>query len=815
MARRVFTLYCSIALAVLCACGGDATGGNSPDTRASLTVNIGGIPETMSATVTVTDKKGFSRVLTRSGTISGLTPGAYTVLAANTESESASYAPLLASQSVTLTRGSTQAVDVTYALANGVLSLSIAGLPESTPGAVRIEGPNGYSKQFTASTTLSRLAAGSYTVSAEAVTASGDGYAAPSPTRAIEVQMGGAEVSVAFEYALVTGRLQIHANGLPSLTSTTFQIDGPNGFSRAATAEEVLKGLTPGSYTVTSPNVAVAAQTYVPSPSSVTIQVAASMVPSDAAFAFALAGSSLVNLTVDNLYITQAVQTYSRDVPLVADRDGLVRVFVKASGPNTLRPQVRVRLYNEATLMHALTLDAPSASVPMTVDDNSLTSAWYGHVPGAFLQPGLRVIAEVDAANMIAEGAEADNVWPASGLAESIMVKSVPPFRVRFVPIQQSNGLTGDVSSANAAAFLTDVRRMYPLGAVDIEVRAPYTTSAPVVAANDFNGGWNLLLSELYALRAAEASTRNYYGVVKTSYSSGVAGIGLLGLPVAVGWDFLPGAADVLAHEVGHNWGRYHAPGCGAGSPDPYYPYAGGIIGASGFDLTTSTFKPATLADIMSYCLPAWASDFTYNGIMQFRESDPANYPAMQTRASEPGVLVWGRISQSEVVLEPAFDVVAPAKLPARGGSSRIEGYADDGALLFSLPFDGERVDHGTRDDRHFAFVIPRSSLRGRALGALRLRAGGRISEHHSSGASEQALRRQGTAAPHVRRRSGTTAEVGWSEPGVRGVMLRDARTGTILSLMRSAQTVAIAADSVEMVVSDGVRSHTRRVAVR
>jgi len=396
-------------------------------------------------------------------------------------------------------------------------------------------------------------------------------------------------------------------------------------------------------------------------------------------------------------------------------------------------------------------------------------------------------------------------------LTATMNVRTVPTFFVRFVPIKQSNDLTGNVALSNTDAFLNDMRRMYPLAAIDADVRAVYTTSAAVVEANDHNGAWNVVLSEINALRMIDASSRYFYGVLKTSYSSGVAGMGYLGSPTAIGWDHQPSGADVMAHELGHNFGRYHAPCGGAGFPDTSYPYSGGRIGVTGYDLTTGTFKLPTTPDLMGYCVPNWVSDYTYKGIMNYRSGQ-----ATVANAAEPGILVWGRISGNEFVLEPAFDVTATPALPKRSGAHRIEGLADDGSQLFAFAFEGDAVDHAQPDARSFAFVVPKSALRGRSLATLRLSGRGRVAELRSSAASVEALRTDRAESPRVRRSTGRTARLSWSGSSVRGVLVRDVRTGDVLSFVRGGTAAfETAANEVELVMSDGVRSRASRVRVR
>ncbi|MFO0671589.1 MAG: M66 family metalloprotease [Polyangiaceae bacterium] len=77
---------------------------------------------------------------------------------------------------------------------------------------------------------------------------------------------------------------------------------------------------------------------------------------------------------------------------------------------------------------------------------------------------------------------------------------------------------------------------------------------------------------------------------------------------------------DTLPHELGHAHGRPHAPCGGATDPDPKYPYPNAGIGAWGYSVVTRTLQPPTLHDQMSYCAPAWQSDYTYRALF---DQDP------------------------------------------------------------------------------------------------------------------------------------------------------------------------------------------------
>ena len=74
----------------------------------------------------------------------------------------------------------------------------------------------------------------------------------------------------------------------------------------------------------------------------------------------------------------------------------------------------------------------------------------------------------------------------------------------------------------------------------------------------------------------------------------------------------------------------------------------------------------------MGYCGSNWISDYTYAGVMARR--GPA--AAIQIGAvREPSLIVWGRIRDGEVILEPAFEAVTEARMPATAGPNLLTGF--------------------------------------------------------------------------------------------------------------------------------------------
>jgi hypothetical protein len=290
-----------------------------------------------------------------------------------------------------------------------------------------------------------------------------------------------------------------------------------------------------------------------------------------------------------------------------------------------------------------------------------------------------------------------------------------------------------------------------------------------------------------------------------------VAGLGYIGAPAAIGWDHQPSGAGVLAHEFGHNFGRWHAPCGGPTGVDDAYPYAGARIGVHGYDIVSGIHKLPTMFDLMSYCHEEWISDYTYKAILAYRASQPMTVSARTVAGaatSAPGVLIWGRIENGQPILEPAIEVDAPASLPARSGPHRIDAFGPGGESLFTLSFNGERIADGANpNDQTFAFVVPASSLRGAALSRVRLTALGRQSEQRGSGSS---------ATPDVLRSPGGRVRVNWDARAARMALIRDARTGQILSFARGGTvTLPTSPDELDITLSDGVRSMRTRARPR
>lgn len=518
-----------------------------------------------------------------------------------------------------------------------------------------------------------------------------------------------------------------------------------------------------------------------------------------------------LDLVVDSALVTQSTQTYFPSVPLVAGRAGWLRVFVRANEDNVVRPDVQVRLIEGGSTTFVTNVAARRARVPTITAEGDATSSW-----NLLLSPSdlvasstLRLQITVDPANAIPELDETNNTF-----VLDIPASPVPPLRITLVPIVLASGV-GDPSVGTKDKWVDFLGRMFPIASMDVQVGAPFTPSVMSVADS---ASWSRVLSELDAKRAVEAPARYYYGAIPPGDTGWYSGLGYIGWPTAIGldsryWNY----ADTFAHELGHNFGRYHAPCGGPSGVDASWPtasrYADALIGTWGWDARPDDASPEQMKrptqyyDVMSYCSPTWTSDYTYQGVLAFRRSREA------ADAAEPtdSLLVWGSDVAGEVELRPAFRVRA---VPTNGtGEYAVEVRDAAGKALRRATFDWVEVGDAADGARHFAVTVPVSGVDDRQIDHVVVVRGAReLARAARQGAANSAPHRQ---EPRARRAGPRAAVIEWDHSAHRAVMVRDARSGEVLGFGADGiARIESAAPELELVLSDGVSSERRTLRV-
>lgn len=215
--------------------------------------------------------------------------------------------------------------------------------------------------------------------------------------------------------------------------------------------------------------------------------------------------------------------------------------------------------------------------------------------------------------------------FPASGDIE-LSARRIGGLKINIIPLQANNKLP-DTADTALATYKQQMMAMYPIDAITLTVGEPLTISYPI--------DWEGTLDQLRAKRKSDAPAADvyYYGMLKpvdsfNSFCGGgcTTGIGFVGdansgaYRVAMGVGYADRvSAQTMAHEVGHNHGRNHAPcvpnGGSISGVDSKYPFSDGRTGIIGYDARTNALLSDKGTDLMGYCNNVWLSEYTYGAL--------------------------------------------------------------------------------------------------------------------------------------------------------------------------------------------------------
>ena len=407
--------------------------------------------------------------------------------------------------------------------------------------------------------------------------------------------------------------------------------------------------------------------------------------------------------------LSQATQDLAGRTPMIAGRDLVFRAYVTSPLTN---------YYESVDLRATFNLRGRELQTPILTTENDsigaeiideLRYSYFHHVtiPGSIVQQGLTLTVELDPS---AELPSELSLNPMRVTLE-LPVVSVPVHRTVIVPTLATGGASDEILEwvsdlTNTSHHLAALRTMLPITEIEAEVHEPFHLNADLATGYD---GWTEWVESIEALRVMEGRKGwYYYGIIQPTYTRGIGGIAYRDGFTAAGMTI----PALMAHEVGHNFSLGHSPCGNAPDADPDFPYANGVIGQWGVDLYNLTVHhPGFSFDMMGYCLrfgPQWVSDYHYNKAFNFRNR-MAGVTASSDEGSGPMTLIWGRINDDGIALNPAFRVSTTPELPSGSGDYTLVIIGPDDEMRYQSRFTPKAVRDTDRPEQHFHYAIPYS----------------------------------------------------------------------------------------------------------
>jgi len=413
-----------------------------------------------------------------------------------------------------------------------------------------------------------------------------------------------------------------------------------------------------------------------------------------------------ISLDTDAIEVTQAIQDRDNTLPLVQDKSTVARVYVDVN--NAVLPQgVTALLYGSRD-----GVDLPGSplmlyySAPTSINRSVLNHTANFAIPTTWDSGDVSFYAKARSLH--------NQEVTSTPFEIAFNLRDVPTYW--YIPINTgTNEAPVLISTATMNAQRSYLEAVYPVARVNW-VQKPWTVIGPTTVGNtiaELNDYYNSaalawILSIIFTGNAPFDLPDQIYGFVPSG--GGISDPTWIGANGRVGRGFLGTSLEgTAAHEINHNldrsangtWGRHVPGGCGAGGPDPAWPYANDDIQEVGFDTrlpwvdtaVQDSVIPSNFPDFMSYCqsgkLPTkWISPYRWTNIFNTLMPPASNLAAQAAAEAQEVYYISGMIQDDGTgSLNPAFIQMGEPSLPAQPANAEIQLRGAKDELLGSMPF--------------------------------------------------------------------------------------------------------------------------------
>ncbi len=355
----------------------------------------------------------------------------------------------------------------------------------------------------------------------------------------------------------------------------------------------------------------------------------------------------------------RAVLPSKRDVGIIKGRPLLLRAYWERGAGfrnRDIRAELALHFGDGTDEVRSVTTPVASVSDP---EDPETTFTWLIEkekvVPGTTYQITLK---EADPAFSGTENPGAGVQVPAAAPADLGVTAGDTVLKIVMVPFVPPGGSAVSISQEDKRTVEDTLLELSAVERVEVTWREPVvqdvvysSTSEPwdvLSQVREADGAgpevyYHALLNEDGCCNADTFSFTGLGGFAGDTTSAADVWARCALIPIGV--EGVGRAALPIVHELGHNQGRRHAP-CGNGDdPDPDFPYPEGRIGRQGYGILTADLHSSDpniarpYKDVMSYCQPAWYSDY--------------NFEAIRVRAQT--LSSWGRKRKMQIAKVPVL----------------------------------------------------------------------------------------------------------------------------------------------------------------